>query len=82
MMKNDILITGGHIIDPARNINEINNLRIINDIIVDADKYPVTSETRIIHADGMIVTPGLIDYHAHVFYDATEGGVRPDMYMP
>ncbi|ECX0911154.1 dihydroorotase, partial [Salmonella enterica subsp. enterica serovar Kentucky] len=27
MMKNDILITGGHIIDPARNINEINNLR-------------------------------------------------------
>ncbi|MGN2654682.1 hypothetical protein ACTFB3_09710, partial [Salmonella sp. fjx14s1] len=71
MMKNDILITGGHIIDPARNINEINNLRIINDIIVDADKYPVTSETRIIHADGMIVTPGLIDYHAHVFYDAT-----------
>ncbi|TQS59534.1 dihydroorotase, partial [Salmonella enterica subsp. enterica serovar Typhimurium] len=23
MMKNDILITGGHIIDPARNINEI-----------------------------------------------------------
>ncbi|TMM79212.1 dihydroorotase, partial [Salmonella enterica subsp. enterica serovar Newport] len=34
MMKNDILITGGHII-----------------------KYPVTSETRIIHADGMIVTP-------------------------
>lgn len=23
-MKNDILITGGHIIDPARNINEIN----------------------------------------------------------
>ncbi|EAM3777409.1 metallo-dependent hydrolase, partial [Salmonella enterica] len=66
----------------ARNINEINKLRIINDIIVDADKYPVTSETRIIHADGMIVTPGLIDYHAHVFYDATEGGVRPDMYMP
>lgn len=46
-MKNDILITGGHIIDPARNINEINKLRIINDIIVDADKYPVTSETRI-----------------------------------
>ncbi|EBT2645857.1 dihydroorotase, partial [Salmonella enterica subsp. enterica serovar Kentucky] len=29
MMKNDILITGGHIIDPARNINEINNLRIV-----------------------------------------------------
>ncbi|HGB4485181.1 TPA: dihydroorotase, partial [Salmonella enterica subsp. enterica serovar Typhi] len=26
MMKNDILITGGHIIDPARNINEINKL--------------------------------------------------------
>ncbi len=67
-MKNDILITGGHIIDPACNINAmINKLRIINDIIVDADKYPVTSETRIIHADGMIVTPGLIDYHAHVF---------------
>lgn len=30
-MKNDILITGGHIIDPARNINEINNLRIVGD---------------------------------------------------
>lgn len=66
-MKNDILITGGHIIDPARNINEINKLRIINDIIVDADNYPATSNTQLIHANGMIVTPGLIDYHAHVF---------------
>lgn len=80
-MKNDILIIGGYIIDFVCNINEINNLCIINDIIVDVDKYFVILEIWIIYVDGMIVIFGFIDYYVYVFYDVMEGGVRFDMYM-
>lgn len=81
-MKNDILITNGHVIDPANDIDKIQDIRIIDDRIVEVEQFPTTKNTLTINAEGMLVTPGLIDYHAHVFYDATEGGVRPDIYMP
>lgn len=80
-MKSDIFIKGGVVIDPARNINARQNIRIIGDRIVNEQDVPVTASTNVIQAEDYIVTPGLIDYHAHVFCDGTEGGVRPDIYM-
>ena len=80
-MKNDILILDAHVIDPARNINKQQNVRIIGSKIIDEQEVPITQNTLIIDAKDYIVTPGLIDYHAHVYYDGTEGGVRPDIYM-
>lgn len=80
-MNNDILIKNIHVIDPYRRIDGIENIRVLGDKIVDEIDVPASSKTLIIDGKDYIATPGLIDFHAHVFYDGTEGGVRPDVYM-
>lgn len=80
-MSTDMLIRGARIIDPARNIDDYVDVRIMGDRIVTHDAHEITTATKQIHAEGCILTPGLIDYHSHVFHDGTYGGVRPDICM-
>lgn len=78
MLNTDILLTGGHVVDPSRHINRVQNVRLIGETIVDAD-IPLTPATDIINANGCYLVPGLIDFHAHVFADGTEYGVPADL---
>ena len=65
-MNVDTVITSGHIIDPARNINEIGTVAIKNGKFVDlpTNDEPVYADETI-DATGMHVIPGMIDSHAH-----------------
>jgi dihydroorotase len=75
--KADILIKGGHVIDPKNNINGVMDVAIANGKIQQvAASIPAANATRVINAKGLYVTPGLIDMHAHVFY-----GTDPDSYL-
>lgn len=81
-MKADYIIRGGRVIDPASGIDEtrdvvVRNMRIIN----PADTPVECSSDRIIDASGMIVTPGLIDYHTHLFYTGSSICIHPDMML-
>jgi dihydroorotase len=64
----DIIIKGGHVIDPKNNINSVMDVAILNGKIakvaasIDAAKAP-----QVVNAQGLYVTPGLIDIHGHVF---------------
>lgn len=78
MPRNDLLIENAHVIDPARNIDNIENIRIIDDIIAPAD-HPASAHTEIINAQGCYAFPGLIDYHAHVFYGGSHSSAPPDL---
>lgn len=55
------------------------------DIVVKGGRIVATSATEavsaevVVDASGCVVTPGLIDYHAHVFHAATALGVAPDV---
>jgi len=72
-----ILIKGGHVIDAKNNINERMDIAIQDGKIVRVAKnIDTTLAVQIVHADGMYVSPGLIDLHAHVFY-----GFDPDSYL-
>lgn len=62
-----ILIRGGHVIDPARGIDQIADLVITGDKISSMGrelKAPAGAE--IISADNLIVCPGFIDLHCHL----------------
>ena len=53
-----LLIKGGHLVDPARNVDAIGDLWLVEGTISDR---PRGSVTETIDAAGMIVCPGLID---------------------
>src|SRR5690606_3465439 len=65
----DILIKGGHVIDPRNEINQVMDVAISGDQIARvATNIPADQAETVIDASGLYVTPGLIDIHAHVFY--------------
>jgi dihydroorotase len=72
-----ILISHGRVIDPVRQLDKIADIYIADGRIVAAvDDF---KPDVVLNASGCIVVPGLIDYHAHVFYKGTDAGVPVDM---
>lgn len=70
----NILIRGGHLIDPKNNIDELMDIAIKNGKIeLVAKSIDPKLAIQVVNAGGMYVTPGLIDMHAHVF-----AGTEPD----
>jgi dihydroorotase len=64
----NIVIKGGHVIDPKNKINEVMDIAV-NDgkIALIAKNIDVKEGRQVVNAGGMYVTPGLIDIHVHVF---------------
>jgi dihydroorotase len=72
-----IVIKGGHLIDPKNNIDEIMDIAVSNGKVAKLDKnIDGKLGKQVVNAQGMYVTPGLIDMHAHVF-----AGTEPDHYL-
>lgn len=62
----DILIKGGHVINPATKMDEVADVRIENDVIAEIGKNLKAKKTdRVIQAKGYYVMPGFIDMHVH-----------------
>ncbi|HEU5146303.1 MAG TPA: amidohydrolase/deacetylase family metallohydrolase [Chryseosolibacter sp.] len=73
----DILLKGGHVIDPKNNIDGVMDVAISDGKILRvAQNIPVTNARRVVDAKGYYVTPGLIDMHVHVFI-----GNDPESYI-
>src|SRR6185436_2240863 len=73
----DLLIKGGHIIDPANQIDGISDIAISgNKIARVARDIDAAQAKKIVDATGLYVTPGLIDLHAHVY--GYGGALFPD----
>lgn len=65
----DILLKGGHVIDPKNNINSKMDVAIVgNKIFKVAQDIPPNSAKKTIDVTGLYVTPGIIDIHTHVFF--------------
>ena len=73
----DILIKNGHVIDAKNNINKIIDIGIIeNKIAIIQKNISVKSALKTIDANGLYVSPGLIDIHSHNFH-----GTEPNNYL-
>ncbi|MCD8223012.1 MAG: metallo-dependent hydrolase [Clostridiales bacterium] len=72
----DFLIVNGTIYDPAHHEVRKGDIALIDGKI--AAPLPGHSYRQVIDAEGCIVTVGLIDYHVHYLWGATEGGVEAD----
>jgi dihydroorotase len=70
----DIVIKGGHIIDPKNDIDAVMDIAVNSGKIARISKNIDPKEgIQVVDAKGMYVTPGLIDIHTHDFY-----GTQPD----
>lgn len=73
----DLLLKGGHLIDPKNHIDAPMDVAISAGKIVQvAVNIAPNQAKKVIDVKGLYVTPGLIDMHAHVFY-----GTTPDAYI-
>lgn len=64
----DILLKGGHVIDPKNKIDSKMDVAITeNKIVQVAPDIPIKNAKKVIDVKGLFVTPGLIDMHVHVF---------------
>ncbi len=77
-IKGDLLIRGGSIVDPARSCYGTGDVLISGNKISDVPAGQVVEADKTIEAAGCLVLPGLIDYHAHLYYGGSEIGVPPD----
>jgi len=65
----DMVIKGGHVIDPKNKIDAIMDVAIsVGKISQIAANIPVTNVRSVVDATGLYVTPGIIDMHVHAFY--------------
>lgn len=64
----DILLKGGHVIDPKNNIDAVRDVAITDGKIYQvAADIPAANAKKVIDVKDLFVTPGLIDMHVHVF---------------
>jgi N-acyl-D-amino-acid deacylase len=62
----DMLIRGGTVVDGTGAAAQVADVAIINDHIVDVAPNIVGTATRVIDAEGRVVTPGFVDIHTHL----------------
>ena len=74
-MRYDLMLTGGEVLDPAAGLREVMDIGIAGGkIVAVAPSLPANEARRTISAKGRLVTPGLVDMHAHVFVNAHDMG--------
>ena len=73
----DLLLKGGHVIDPANNIDRVMDVAVADGKIAAVEeKIPSSEAGKVVDVKGLYVTPGLIDIHVHIGF----GGVPNDWY--
>jgi dihydroorotase len=78
-MAVDLLIKNGRVIDPATGLDEDRDVAIAGGRVVEvAAAIPIAAARTVIDASGALVTPGLIDNHAHLFRGADFFGIDAD----
>jgi dihydroorotase len=75
----DLLLKGGHVIDPANGIDRVTDVAVNgNKIARVADNIPVGQANKTVDVSGLYVTPGLIDIHTHVYAKGRASTLFPD----
>ena len=63
----DLLLKGGHVIDPANHIDEARDVGVLQGKIAAVEKnIPADQAGKVVDVSNLYVTPGLIDIHYHV----------------
>src|SRR6266852_5277005 len=75
----DLLLKGGHVIDPANRIDRVIDVAVSGDKVARvAENIPSGQAKKTVDVAGLYVTPGLIDIHTHVYVKGRASTLFPD----
>lgn len=83
----DLILKGGHIIDPANNLNGAMDIGIAGGKIARVERsIPSEAAAQTLDVSGLYVTPGILDIHTHVYLFRTSAksyveGVNADAHL-
>ncbi|HLA24255.1 MAG TPA: dihydroorotase [bacterium] len=65
-MPEPLLIRGGRVIDPARAVDAVADVLIVDGRVAAVGQGLPAADHRVLDASGLIVAPGLVDMHVHL----------------
>src|SRR6266446_10009782 len=81
--KFDLVIKGGEVLDPSQKLRGIRDIGIRYGVVEAIEpSIPAERALRVLDAGGRLVTPGLIDLHAHVYPYGSALGIPADELIP
>lgn len=75
-MTYDLLLKGGRIVDPAQGLDAVRDIAFLDGLVAAVGEgLPEDGVAEVHSVAGKIIVPGLIDFHAHVYWGGTSLGV-------
>lgn len=74
----DLLIRNGRVIDPAAGVDGKRDVAVRGGRVVDVGSNLTEPAAEVIDASDLLVTPGLIDMHVHIYAGVSHYGIPPD----
>ena len=76
-MTFDLVLQGGRVIDPSQSIDRVTDVAFADGRVAALGDNLAADARSVQDVTGLIVTPGLIDLHTHVYWGGTSLGVDP-----
>ena len=79
MAQYDLILKGGHVVDPSQGINKVQDIAFENGKVAKLDDDLSSSDAKEIKdVSKSFVVPGLIDLHTHFYWGGTSLGIDAD----
>jgi dihydroorotase len=78
-MQYDLLLKGGDLIDPAQSLHARRDVAFSGGkVAAVAESIPAEQASETLDCSGLLVAPGMIDLHVHVYWGVSHYGIWPD----
>jgi dihydroorotase len=76
----DFILKGGRVIDPSQSLNAIADVGFAGGKVAAVAPKLASPKAEVRDVSGLIVSPGLIDLHTHVYWGGTSLGIDAEQY--